>query len=105
TWASGHNLQRFTAFHDMDFYCCGKRARGRNVDRSQQEIGEVKCKEPHDSARELFSPPYNLMPVGKISLHLPNTFAMFCSECFSSRIPDYLEYRVLDDLKSVAYRR
>ena len=96
---------RFTAFHHMKFDPGGDRTRWRDVNSTQQEILKIEREKSGDSVRQFFSPPDNLMPVGKIPLELPGAFSVLGSKRRPGWVLDYFQDRFIDDLKSITYHR
>src|SRR5215471_14803741 len=85
----------------MKLYTRRGRTCRRNITPGQQQVCKVECEEPHDAARQFFSPSYNLMLVGEIARHLPDTLAVLLAKCIPIWVTDNFQYCFADNLKSV----
>jgi len=99
-----HALNRFAAFHHVDFEACGSRMRRRDVDCTEQKVLEIEREKPDGAASQLFPPTHDLMRIGEIPLYLPNASCVFGAIDRATGIPDDLESSLVGDLEPVSYQ-
>src|SRR5690242_2280628 len=83
---------------------CG-RSGGRNIHRAQHEVRKVEGEDPDNAAGQVFPPTDDLMLVGEVALHLPDTLAVLVAKRGPIRVLDDFQYLFIHDLKPVTGQR